>query len=78
MKYEIRENTKKLNRVENMLNYMKNSNNNLSSTLSNNDYLVENTYFNTFPVSIIDELNVLEEKLNNNDFRLKLAITNKQ
>jgi len=71
MKYEIRENTKKLDRIENMLNYIiKNSNNYLFSSLQiNNDYLIWNTHFNKFPITInIDELTVLED----NDFRLKL------
>jgi len=77
MKHEIRENTVKLDRIECMLNdIIKNSNNHLTSTLmSNNDYnLIENEYFNTFPLTNIDELTVLEDKLKNNDFRLKLVI----
>ncbi|XP_060855745.1 uncharacterized protein LOC132933491, partial [Metopolophium dirhodum] len=74
MKYEIRENTKKLDRIENMLNdIMKKSNNLLSSSLlqTNNDYLIDED-FNQFPLTNIDELTVLEEKLKDNDFRLKL------
>jgi len=77
MKYEIRENTKKLDRIENMLNdIIKKSNDHLSSTsLTNNyDYLNENTYFNQFPLTNIDELTILEDKLKDNDFRLKLVI----
>jgi len=78
MKYEIRENTKKLDRIENMLSdIMKNSNKHLSSSLqTNNDCLIENNYFSTFPLKNIDELTVLEDKLNDNDFRLKLVIHN--
>lgn len=78
MKYEIRENTKKLDRIENMLNdIIKNSNNHLSSSLqTNNDYLIENKYFNQFPLTNIDELTILEDKLKDNDFRLKLVIPN--
>ncbi|CAI6356194.1 unnamed protein product [Macrosiphum euphorbiae] len=74
MKYEIRENTKKLDRIENMLNdIIKKSNDHLSSTSqTNNDYLNENTYFNQFPLTNIDELTILEDKLKDNDFRLKL------
>ncbi|XP_050065322.1 uncharacterized protein LOC126554276 [Aphis gossypii] len=74
MKYEIRENTKKLNRIENMLNdIMKNSNKHLSSSLqTNNDSLIENNYFSIFPLKNMDELTILEDKLNDNDFRLKL------
>jgi len=76
MKYEIRENTKKLDRIENMLNdIIKKSNDHLSSTSqTNNDYLNENTYFNQFPLTNINELTILEDKLKDNDFRLKLEI----
>lgn len=73
MKYEIRENTRKLQRIENMLNDMKSSK---FPTNNGNDYLVENTYFNIFPLKNIDELNELEDKLNNDDFRLNLVIYN--
>jgi len=76
MKYKIRENTKKLDRIESMLNaIMEKSNNNLSSTLQpNNDHLIENAYFNKFPLTNIDELTVLEDKLKDDDFLLKLII----
>lgn len=76
MKYEIRENTKKLDRIENMLNdIMKNSNKHLSSSLqTNNDSLIENNYFSIFPIKNMDELTILEDKLNDNDFRLKLVL----
>ncbi|KAF0724706.1 MATH and LRR domain-containing protein PFE0570w, partial [Aphis craccivora] len=52
---------------------MKNSNKHLSSSLqTNNDSLIENNYFSIFPIKNMDELTILEDKLNDNDFRLKL------
>lgn len=72
MKYDVKNITTKIDRLENVLisDLQKIQNN---SSTKNNYYLVDESIYK-FPLTNLEELNIFEEKIMDTDFRQKMVI----
>lgn len=70
MKYDLRNITTKIDRLENVLSDLPKNQNNSSTK---NNYHVDESIYN-FPLTNLEELNIFEEKIKDNDFRQKMVI----
>ncbi|CAI6351216.1 unnamed protein product [Macrosiphum euphorbiae] len=68
LKYELRDYGIKIDRIENAIM----NNNHINKTNDENHYSVTSEQLNNFPMKTIDDLNIFEDKLLDNTFRLKM------
>lgn len=71
IKYDVRNITTKIDRLENVLSDLQKNQNN--SSTKNNYYPVDESIYK-FPLTNLEELNIFEEKIMDNDFRQQMVI----
>jgi len=71
MKYDVKNITTKIDRLENVLSDLQKTQNN--SSTKNNYYPVDESIYK-FPLTNLEELNIFEEKIMDTDFRQKMVI----
>jgi len=69
LKYELRDYGVKIDRIENVIM----NNNYINKINEENNYSVTSEHLYDFPMKTIDDLNIFEDKLLENTFRLKMV-----